>query len=449
MSVVRIKRGMDIPVHGAVSNLEITEAPEASLAALLPGEAVGIKTKLLVREGDPVQVGTPLFLDRRDDEVAFTSPASGKVKVIHRGSRRAVLAVVVERNGNDSQADSVSAPPSGNDPAATRKALCGSGLWPALRQRPFGRIAHSGGSPAALFLTGTDSRPLAVSPRVFLDGREEDFQAGARALSSLLDGPTWLCIHPDDDWSGCVPEVVQVREFSGPHPAGLPGTHMHQLGPAGANQVLWNASAVDVADIGAYLLSGKIPVRRAVAVTGPAASNPGLVKTWLGADLGSIIESRTSEGAVRTVSGSLLDGRAANPGTPAGFLGRWNQQVSLVSEETRREMLAWMSPIGGRHTLTHTLLDKFFRRRFRYDTDLNGSHRAIIPIGSWEEVNPLDILPTALVKSLSAGDLEEAEKLGALELVEEDVALWEYVCPAKSPVTTWLRRTLDQIEKEG
>tara|TARA_B100001750_G_scaffold190926_1_gene161195 strand:+ start:1274 stop:1948 length:675 start_codon:yes stop_codon:yes gene_type:complete len=224
---------------------------------------------------------------------------------------------------------------------------------------------------------------------------------------------------------------------------------MHQLGPAGTKQILWQIGAVDVADIGEFLLSGKQTVRRTVAVTGPAATKPRLLRTWNGMGMEFATQEEQSVEAIRVVSGSLLDGRTANTGTPEGFLGRWDSQISIVSEQTRREMLAWMFPFGGRHTLTNTLLDKFFRSKFKYDADLNGSPRAIVPIGSWEEINALDILPTQLIKSLASGDIETAEKLGALELVEEDVALWEYACPSKSPITRWLRNTLSQIEKEG
>ncbi|HBF23562.1 MAG TPA: NADH:ubiquinone reductase (Na(+)-transporting) subunit A [Planctomycetes bacterium] len=449
MPVIQIKRGLDIPVQGSVSNFAVADAWEAPHAALLPVEVVGIKTKLLVKEGDAVQVGTPLFLDRRDETVLFTSPSSGKIKAIHRGQRRMVLAVVIERDGNDSQIEENTKAPSKQDPAALRDTLCRTGLWTALRQRPFGRIAQSGDSPAALFITGTDSRPLAVSPHTLVANRQDEFVAGAQALASLTEGPTWLCTNPNDDWSDFIAPGIQQQEFSGPHPSGLPGTHMHQLGPAGTKQILWQIGAVDVADIGEFLLSGKQTVRRTVAVTGPAATKPRLLRTWNGMGMEFATQEEQSVEAIRVVSGSLLDGRTANTGTPEGFLGRWDSQISIVSEQTRREMLAWMFPFGGRHTLTNTLLDKFFRSKFKYDADLNGSPRAIVPIGSWEEINALDILPTQLIKSLASGDIETAEKLGALELVEEDVALWEYACPSKSPITRWLRNTLSQIEKEG
>lgn len=458
MTLIRIQRGLDLPLPGALESTALQPLADPGRVALMPPESWGIKVQMLAQEGDRVQIGTPLYCDRRDPAVIYASPAAGVVEKVERGEKRAVLAVIVRAENFEAQAAELKA----CDPTrASREqlvaALAASGLWPALRRRPFDCVARSTETPRSIFVTALDTEPLAASPREAIRGREEAFRAGLVAMVKLSERGAWLCTGADEDWSelfnvgGKPIEGVQARHFRGPHPAGLAGTHMHLLDPVGAKRCAWHVAAQDVADIGEFLATGRVPTARRIAVVGPAAAKRAYVRTRRGAETTSFASfAAQDQGAVRLIGGSVLSGRTAAPGTPAGFLGRWDRMVTLLGDEPQRELLGWSAPIGRRWSLTNVYPAKFLRAKsLRYDTDINGSPRAIVPIGVWERVMPLDVLPTQLIKALAADDLEDAEKLGALELAEEDLALCEYVDQSKTPVTAMLRAMLTRMEKEG
>ncbi|MEO0650236.1 MAG: NADH:ubiquinone reductase (Na(+)-transporting) subunit A, partial [Planctomycetota bacterium] len=324
-----------------------------------------------------------------------------------------------------------------------------AGLWTAMRRRPFDSVARSDDNPVGIVVMAIDSRPLSADPRQLLAGRETQFQAGLQVLRRLSEARVFLAARAGSDWSSIAGEGVQVEYFDGPHPAGNAGTAIHHLCPVGGGRVSWYVSAQDVADIGELFLSGRLPSRRVVAVTGPGASAPKLVATRPGAALEVVFAQETELEEPRYVDGSALDGRIATPGEPSGYLGHFSSQVTILDDDPKRLLLGWMSPVMNRYSVTNTLFDKFFRKRFNFNTDSNGSLRAIVPIGVYEKVMPMDILPTQLVKALASHDMEGAEKLGALELSEEDLALCEFVDPCKLPIAEMLREMLTQIEKEG
>lgn len=449
MATITIKRGLDVPLHGALASHEAVDRLDVGRVALLPQESWGIKVRLLAREGDEVKVGTPLFCDRRDEAVLYTSPAAGTIKAIHRGERRVVHSIVIEARGFE---DAVPFHPLDlrkSDRATVLAALAGSGLWPALRRRPFDRVAQTTDTPRAIVVQAYDSSPLAPDLRELVRGREQDVKAGLAVLKALTDGPVHLAVQAGKDWAACVADGSQVTEFEGPHPAGTAGTSIHHLAPAGAQRTTWYAGVQDVADIGRLFTTGKRPTTRVVAITGPEAKAPKLVRTRPGADIDLLLQGESTAREARVVNGSALWGTTANPASPTGFLGRYAQQLTLLENNVTRDLLGWALPVNGRFTKTNTVFDKFFRKRFKFDTDTNGSLRAIVPIGVYEAVMPLDVLPTQLIKSLACGDIEMAEKLGVLELAEEDLALCQFVDPCKVPITDWLRSMLTTIEKEG
>lgn len=456
MSAIRIRRGFDVPLPGRPDAAEPRERLGVRRVALLPPESHGIQVKMLVQAEDPVRLGQGLFCDRKDPEAVYGSPAAGRVVAVHRGARRAVLAVEIEVSEGEADAS----PGTGQidldlpslDGITREQALAGilaMGLFPSLRQRPYDTVAHSKEVPGALFVTAMDTSPLAPSPRKVLAGREFDFQAGLRALSVLPGGKTFVCTSTAEDWTDCLTREVEHRTFEGPHPAGNAGVHIHELYPVGASRKAWHIGYQDVADIGAAFRTGVIPSTRIISIGGPACTEPQLIRTRRGAAIAELCGDLTQAEEPRFVSGSALSGTTAEPGTPSGFLGRFVNQVTVLEDRTRRELLSWALPVAKRHTLTNTLLDKFLGRPLRFDTDTNGSHRAIVPIGSWEQVMPMDILATQLIKALASNDLESAEKLGALELAEEDLALCEYVDPSKTQITHMLREMLTRIQKEG
>ena len=448
MSAIKTKRGLNLPISGGLSSHEVVAGPPIKQVAILPQEAVGIKPRLLVEVGDAVQIGTPLVLDKRSEKVLFTAPTSGEIAAIHRGARRALLAIVIQPDGANTQIDGFGP----LDPAQTATedlvdALCRSGLWAGLRRRPFECVARPDDEPRALFVTAIDTRPLAADPRELIRGREEHFTAGLTALARLAP-KTFLCTG-GGDWNSLAPSGVQVQEFQGPHLAGNVGTHMHLLSPVAAGRNAWHIGAQDVADIGEFLSTGVIPTERVVALVGPALRQPQLVRTQKGAAISELCAGLAETEEARYINGSVLDGKLAQPGDEVGYLGRYANQISVLSDAPKRRFLDWMNPFSKTHTVTNTVFSKFVTKEYAYDTDTNGSHRAIVPIGSYEEVMPLDILPTQLLRALVSQDLEGCEKLGVLELAEEDLSLCEYVCASKTDYSVLLRDMLTTIEKEG
>jgi len=449
MATITIKRGLDVPLHGAVASHEAVDRLDVGRVALLPQESWGIKVRLLAREGDRVQVGTPLFCDRRDETVLYTSPAAGTIKAVQRGLRRMVHSIVIEASGFDDAVPFKPLDMRNVDRATVVAALAGSGLWPTLRRRPFDRVALTTDSPSAIIVQAYDSSPLAPDLREFVRGREVDVKAGLVVLKALTDGPVHLVVQAGKDWNACRYEGITETAFAGPHPAGAAGTSIHHLAPASAKRTTWYVGVQDVADIGRLFATGKRPTTRLVAITGPEAKAPKVVRTRPGADIDLLLQGESTAREARVINGSALWGSAANPATPVGFLGRYANQLTILENKVERDLLGWALPINGRYTQSNTVLDKLFRKRFKFNTDTNGSLRAIVPIGAYESVMPLDVLPTQLIKSLASGDVEMAEKLGVLELAEEDLALCQFVDPCKVPITDWLRTMLTNIEKEG
>ena len=444
MATYTIKKGLNLPIAGSTSTTDCVQGAAAQQVALLPQEAWGIKVQMLVAVGDQVKVGSPLFCDRRDPDVIFTSPAAGTVAAVNRGARRAAQSVVIDVANFDEHAEM---PSSDGSRASLVATLAASGLWPNLRQRPFDKVAVSSTTPQAIFVTATDTNPLAVDPLHLVAGREADVQAGLKAMLTLSGGKVYFNTDGANDWSAFLVEGVEQHGFKGPHPAGNAGVHINALHPVNLERNVWHVDVQNLADMGAYLNSGKVPTARKVAVVGPAASKSEIVETQRGASMN--VFSSYADSTVRFVSGSLLAGATANPGEEKGFLGRFAQQVSIVDDTPEREFINWMKPIGSRWSMSGTYLAKFVKKSFTTDTDLNGGERAIVPIGSYEKVMPFDIMPTQLIKALASNDVTMAEKLGALEIVEEDIALCQYVCPSKVDITDMLRTMLTLIEKES
>lgn len=449
MVTIKAKRGLDLPIHGAPDTSAVVDRLDIRRVALLPQEHHGAKVRLLAQEGDVVKVGTPLFADRRDDEVMYTSPAAGKVVEVHRGARRAVLSIVVEASGFDDAEPAEKVDVAAANADAIKAALVPSGLWPTLRRRPFDQAARTTDEPAGIVVQAYDSSPLAPDLTEVVAGRDDDLRVGFQALSKLTTGQVHVCVARGVNWGRFLDGSVQVHHFHGPHPSGTPGFFIHSICPAGARRVVWHVNVQDVADIGRFLRTGERPTQRIVALTGPAATAPKMVRTRPGAAIDELCKGESSATVPRFVNGSAVWGRNATAETHEAFLGRWNSQVTILEDDVKRDLVGWALPVSGRFTQTNTVWDKFFRKRFKYDTDTNGSLRAIVPIGQYESVLPHDILATQLIKALASDDLEAAESLGVLELAEEDLAMCQVVDPSKIAITDMLRKMLTTIEKEG
>jgi Na+-transporting NADH:ubiquinone oxidoreductase subunit A len=396
---------------------------------------------MLVEVGDRVRLGQPLFADRKRPEIVFTSPGSGMVAEINRGERRALRSVVVRLEGQEEERFAAYPRPELARLTRDRVAenLLASGLWTALRTRPYGKVPDPGSEPHAVFITAMDSNPLATDPAVVIAAHGQDFADGLDLLSRLTAGRVYLCKAAGAEMPEDVGHRITVAEFAGPHPAGLPGTHIHLLDPASAEKTVWHLGYQDVIAIGKLFATGRIWTERTLALAGPLVRRPRLIRARLGACTDDLARGETEDVERRVISGSILSGHTA--AGPEAFLGRYHTQISVIAEGRAGR---------GAHTATGLFASLLARGKDRaLTTALNGRPTAMLPVGAYERVIPLDILPVPLLRALLVGDTDMARGLGCLELEEEDLALCTFVCPGKSEYGPLLRSCLERIEKEG
>ncbi|RVT46566.1 Na(+)-translocating NADH-quinone reductase subunit A [Rheinheimera sediminis] len=444
--MIKIKKGLDIPLSGSPKQ-DIHDGPSIKHVAVLGEEYVGMRPTMLVEVGDRVKKGQALFEDKKNPGVFFTASVAGTVKEINRGAKRVLQSVVIEAEGDESVAfDSFTAAELASlTVEQVKKNLTGSGLWTALRTRPFSTSPAVDSMPRAIFVTAMDTNPLAADPTIVIAQRSEDFSNGLTVLSRLSD-KVYLCKKA----GASIPSVptVQVEEFDGPHPAGLPGTHIHFLDPVSIKKVVWHINYQDVIAIGALFTSGQLNAERVISLAGPVVKNPRLLKTVLGASLAELTAGELQDGQNRIISGSVLAGAAASG--VHGYLGRFHNQVSVLAEGYDKQFLGWVMPGSDKFSVTRAYLSHLNPKRlFNMTTTTNGSSRAMVPIGNYERVMPLDILPTLLLRDLLVSDSDGAVSLGCLELDEEDLALCTFVCPGKYDYGVALRDCLTTIQKEG
>ena len=445
---IKIKKGLDIPLAGSPEQ-RIDAGADVTSVALLGHDTHDLKPRMLVREGDRVKLGQPVYEDKANPGVVFTSPGSGTVAAVNRGLRRVLQSVVIELDGDDAEEFTRydASELAGLDGDAVRENLLASGLWTALRTRPFSKIPAPTSRPRSIFVTAIDTNPLAADPSTIIATDPDAFREGLLLLSKLVHGPVYVCTAPNSNIEVRNDEPFKHVEFSGPHPAGLVGTHIHFLDPVSENKFVWHIGYQDVMAVGRLFTTGRLPVERIVAIGGPMVKEPKLLRTRLGANTKELRAPVSLPGDVRVVSGSVLSGhRAANWAT---FLGRYDNQVCVLPEGTPREFLSFMRPGVGKFSSTRAFVGKLLGKDYRFTTSQNGSPRAMVSIGSFEEVMPLDILPTPLLKSLLVRDTDGARDLGCLELDEEDLALCSFVCNGKYEYGPHLRNNLHEIEVNG
>jgi Na+-transporting NADH:ubiquinone oxidoreductase subunit A len=445
---IKLRKGLTIPLAGAPEQI-IDDAAVVKSVALLGRDYLGLKPAMAVAQGDRVRLGQTLFHDKRNPEVAFTAPGAGVISAIHRGPRRVLQSIVIELDGHDETTFSPVAPAAlhGLTRGAVRERLLASGLWTSLRTRPFSRVPSPDDAPHAIFVPALDTNPLAADPEVVIAARRDDFMHGLTVLARLTDGKVHVCTAPGSKIEAPPSDSIALSQFSGPHPAGLVGTHIHFLEPVGARRTVWHLHYQDVIAIGALFTSGRILTERVVAVAGPKVKRPRLVRTRLGASTKELLQGELERNSVRVVSGSVLSGHRASQW--AAFLGRYHLQISVLLEGGEREFLGWAMPGSKKYSAIRAYAGHIFKGPHRLTTLLNGSPRAMVPIGNFETVMPLDILPAPLLKALLVGDTESAQALGCLELDEEDLALCAFVCSGKYEYGPFLRETLNEIEKNG
>ncbi|SFN58253.1 Na(+)-translocating NADH-quinone reductase subunit A [Xenorhabdus japonica] len=447
--MIKIKKGLNLPIAGEPAQV-IEDGPTIRHIALLGEEYVGMRPSMLVKEGEHVKKGQILFEDKKNPGVIFTSPASGKIVTIGRGERRILQSVVIEVNGDEKVTFDryERAELAGLSREQVEKNLLASGLWTALRTRPFSHSPVPGSIPKAIFVTAMDTQPLAADPLVVIATQEEAFVDGLNVLSKLTDGKIHVC-----HGAGNIPTAgnnaqIIYNQFAGPHPAGLVGTHIHFIEPVSAQKMVWHLGYQDVIAIGKLFTTGELYTDRVVSLAGPQVKSPRLVCTQLGADLLELTQNQLKEGDNRIISGSVLCGTKSDDARH--YLGRFHTLVSVLAEGREKELFGWIAPGINKFSITSTTIGHFLKKkRFAFSTTTNGGERSMVPIGNYERVMPLDIMATHLLRDLLAGDTDSAQALGCLELDEEDLALCTYVCPGKYEYGPVLRDVLTKIELEG
>ena len=455
--MLTIKKGLDLPLAGSPEqHIEIARA--TSRVALLGDDYIGMKPTMLVAEGERVSLGQPVFEDKKNPGILFTAPASGTVVGITRGAKRKFESIEIAVEGDERiEFDSVR----GGDPESLGRqtivdTLVASGLWTAFRTRPYGVVPSIDTAPHSIFVTAIDTNPLAADPAVAMADRKDQFVLGLRLLTQLTDGKTYLCKATGSEISAGGIAGVEEHAFGGPHPAGLVGTHIHHLDPIGPSKTVWYINYQDVCMLGSFLQTGTLDTRRIVSLAGPIVDKPRLLQTRLGVDIAELIDGEYTLNQldpdrpvdVRPISGSVLCGRTARD--PHHYLGRYHHQISVLEEGTTREFLGWQGPGFDKYSVTKVYASAGTpSKKFKMTTTTHGSERAMVPLGTYERVMPLDILATQLLRSLIVRDTEEAQALGALELEEEDIALCTFVCPGKYDYGSLLRENLNTIKREG
>ncbi len=451
MAVFNIKRGLDIPLAGKPGS-DLETAPSPPVIALKPSDFLGVKPRILVKEGDRVRCGTPLFCAKHLPDIVFVSPGAGTVQQIVRGFRRAVVEMVIELdqseewivhdNWDTQQIRSAQA-------EVLIRSMMAGGVWPMLRQRPLGKIADPNRRPQAIYINGMDTEPLAADPDIIMTGRESEFRMGVEILKRLTDGAVYLTLKYG---SNAIPayqnlDGVIIHHFKGPHPAGLVGTQIRFIEPIKPGQVIWYLRAVDVVHIAEFFHTGRFPVQRVLAVSGSGLTDRKYLRTRLGVPVSTLVANRESDGVHRYISGSVLSGTTVQRN---GFMGFYDTTCTVLPDEEKRELFGWGMPGLKKFSIFNTFASSLFPlREYEMDTRTNGGLRPIVNIGAWDRVFPLDIHLSYLIRAILAGDLEEAESLGLLELTEEDVSLCTFACASKIELGEIIRKGLDLYEAEN
>ena len=446
--MIKVRRGLDLPISGAPEQV-VYDGPTVSQVALVGLDYQGMKPTMAVREGDQVKLGQLLFTDKKNASARYTAPAAGTVVAINRGERRVFQSLVIDIDGDTfetfetyavEQLDTL-------DRADVIENLVKSGQWTALRTRPFSKVPAADTMASSIFVTAMDTNPLSADPSVIVGQRREDFTSGLKILTRLTNGPVNLCVAPNSTIPGADIDGVRKIAFSGPHPAGLTGTHIHFVDPVSIDKTVWSIGYQDVIAIGALFTTGCLDVRRVIAIAGPQVTQPRLLGTRLGANINQLVIGELKNDENRVISGSVLSGRQAV--SEFAFLGRYHSQVSVIQEGRERQFLHYLRAGVDKHSSLPVFVSSLTKKLFNMTTSTNGSERAMVPVGGYEKVTALDILPIQLLRSLIVGDTEMAQKLGCLELDEDDMGLYTYVCVGKYEYGRILRDNLTRIEKEG
>lgn len=449
--LIRLNKGFDINLSGkAFLKLAQTDQPETFVVK--PTDFNGVyMPKVVVSEGDVVKAGSPLFHDKRNDKIVFTAPVSGEVVEIKRGERRKLLEVKILADRKFDYVQFSKHAPSDIANLSREQAqeeMLKSGVWINLVQRPFGIVADPAETPKSIFISGFDSHPLAPDYNFLFRGNEQFFQAGIDILKKFTSGPIHLNVHTKKEIATVFSQVegVELNKFSGPHPAGCVGVQIHHIDPIGKSDVVWTINPYGVIQIGKLFLQGIYDASKLIAVAGSEVRDPQYYKTYTGASVKKFLQNNLKQDHVRVISGNVLTGTRIDQ---EGHIGFFDHLVSVIPEGDKYEFMGWIAPSAKKLSLSRAWgLFSFlnYNKEYVLDTNTNGEPRAFVQTGNFERVTPMDILPTHLLKAIIAEDYDDMEALGIYEVIEEDLALCEFVDVSKHNVQAILREGIELMQ---
>ena len=437
--MIKTKKGLDLPISGSPST-EIDSTTAINSIAVLGADYVGLKPTMMVDEGDQVQLGQKLFENKKNPGTYITAPSSGVVKSINRGEKRRFLSLIIE---TDHSLDPITFDI--NDYSSSIEFLVDSGALAYFRTRPYNRMPQPSEVPSAIFVNACDTNPLAADSYELIKHDQDLFNKGLSFIESINSDIKTFCSYQNNNFDQSIPGV-SYNQFEGPHPAGLVGTHIHFLYPVGQNRTVWTISWQEVISLG-YLLSNKnLRTDKHISIGGPNCHEPKILKVKYGSNL-----SETSAGKIlddsRVISGSVLHGHTGE--NVMNYLGAFDNQVSVLPDQSNDILFNWAMPGSKLHSKLPAFISSWIKpKTFNFNVSMNGGNRAIVPISSYQEIMPLNILTTQLLKSLVTLDIELGEKLGVLELAPEDLALASYVCPSKYDYQSILDSNLEKMYEE-
>jgi len=441
-----INKGLDIKLLGDSERTIVDYS--AKRFAIKPTDFIGVFPKMMVAEGDLVQVGTPLFYDKNRTNIIFTSPVSGKVEALKRGAKRRLLEVIIQ---SDDKFDAVQFAPQkvdGMNRETIVETMLQSGIWPMLRQRPYSVIANPAETPKAIYVPAFDTSPLAPDFDLVVQGKGDEFQTGLDVLKKLTNGPVHLNVDAKNTTSKVFlnSKNVQINKFSGPHPTGNVSVQASKISPINKGELIWYLYPQDVITIGNFFLTGKVDFTRIIALAGSEVLKPRYYKTVLGACIKRMVDGNLTKGNNRTISGNVLTGEKIEMD---GFVGFYDSMVTVIPEGNEAEFFGWLLPGFNKFSFSKTFLSWMFpNRKYRLNTNLHGGHRSLVMTGKYEQVFPFDIYPMALLKAIMVEDIDAMENLGIYEIDAEDFALCEVIDTSKTEMQSIVRKGLELMRKE-
>ena len=435
MRKIKVKRGLEIPLHGSVENIENIDQISPKFLSVLPEDYFGLKPKILIKEGEKVLQGQPILEDKTNEDFYLRSPVSGEINSINRGEKRALVSIIIKRQTEDNLEFKRS--------KNLNEELNNSGLWDSFRERPFNRVPSLNSKPDFIFVNACKTDKLDLDPNLIIELESENFLKGLQSLIELADERVYLCSNKAVDTKELPVEQVI---FEGNYPSGNSSLHIQNIQPIRKSKRTWTINWQDVIRIGKANVSGRFCFDKYVSIAGPACNEPKVIKTLHGANLDELTAGNIL-GTARKVSGSLMHGRSGD--SYSDFLTRYANQISIVSDEREATFFNWLKLGEKDHSNSNVFLSSILEpENFKFDTNINGGYRAIVPIGAFDEVNPFEIDPTIFLKSLAIGDLVALRELGLFDLAEEDMGIFSYVCPSKYDYVALFNDCMEMIWKE-